>query len=74
MNSIQIVSDLPPNAVENEQYTPFVFSAQGGKKPYRWFGSNIPEGMMLTSDGILFGAPMFTGQFNVTITVVDNSR
>ena len=48
--------------------------ATGGRTPYGWSATGLPNGMQInSSSGALFGTPTVSGTFNVTVTVTDNS-
>jgi len=50
--------------------------ASGGVPPYHWSApaSDLPEGMVLTSEGFLIGRPAKPGAVAVTITVEDSGH
>jgi hypothetical protein len=50
--------------------------ATGGVPPYHWSApaSDLPEGIVLTSEGFLTGRPTKPGAFALTITVEDSSH
>src|ERR1035438_1360789 len=50
-------------------------SATGGTTPYTWSlaSGTLPAGLTLKSSGLLSGTTSLTGQFNVTVQVVDSS-
>jgi hypothetical protein len=56
--------------------TQIALHASGGVPPYRWSASagDLPEGVVLTSDGFLIGRPTQPGAFVITITVEDSGR
>lgn len=47
--------------------------AVGGRPPYAWSVAkgNLPQGILLSEDGILAGSPSVDGAFPVTVRVVD---
>lgn len=50
----------------------FEFDAEGGNSPYIWTTeSTLPEGISLSTEGVLSGTPRETGTFTLTITVTD---
>ncbi|MEO3804200.1 putative Ig domain-containing protein [Nonomuraea sp. B1E8] len=73
------VEPLPPRvigpvtlldgAVAGRLYT-YTFTAGGGRPPYRWSGSALPDGLQLAPDGILAGRPT-AGTFTFTVTLTD---
>ena len=50
----------------------YTFSALGGTPPYKFSGSGIPEGMSISSGGVLAGTPKKPGIFTITIQVSDS--
>lgn len=67
-----ILSTALEDAVAGGPVTPFQLQAQGGVPPYRWFSQTLPQGMYLSQDGIVTGAPVSTGLFSITISVQDS--
>lgn len=50
----------------------FTFVAEGGNTPYIWTTeSTLPEGITLSTSGILSGTPRETGTFTLTILLTD---
>lgn len=48
------------------------FAATGGIPPYRWSTlGGVPDGMRLSSDGVLSGTPTVVGTFNMLVRVQD---
>jgi len=48
-------------------------AATGGTPPYHWYAIGLPEGIELSSAGLLGGMPVRDGLFPVTVTVTDSS-
>ena len=76
-------SPPPPAIVESSLPTldaglefRFPLHATGGVPPYHWSvtAGDLPEGILLTADGLLTGRPAAPGTFAVTITVQDSGR
>ena len=59
-----------PGAQIYQTYETKQFSATG-TPPTSWSAENLPNGMSLTSDGILEGTPTETGSFNFVVTALD---
>lgn len=63
----------PTPATPNEPYT-FLFTADGGVGPYVFsiLSGSLPDGVGLTSDGVLAGTPTASGAFDFVVQVVDS--
>jgi hypothetical protein len=59
---------------EQDQNYADTLVAIGGTTPYQWIvlSGALPPGLSLSNDGILSGIPISTGNFPVTIRVIDN--
>jgi hypothetical protein len=74
----------PPLAVGNEPLPPievgvefhFFLRASGGVPPYVWSVADgeLPDGVMLTPEGLLHGRPTKAGAFDVTLRVEDSGH
>ncbi len=66
----------PPDGYENEEYKGFYFSASGGSPPYEYdiISGNLPQGMSMSSSGLLSGTPSENGIFTFTVEVTDSSN
>jgi uncharacterized protein (TIGR03437 family) len=64
-------SPLPTGGAAN--YYQATFVATGGMPPYRWSGSGIPDGLTLSSAGLLSGAPSTAGDDTITAQVTDSN-
>ncbi len=49
------------------------FSASGGAPPYTFIGNGLPQGVSVSSGGILSGAPTQPGNFSASVGVSDTS-
>lgn len=61
------------DGVEVQNGQPFVFPLQatGGTSPYGWtLGSPLPNGLVLTSDGVIQGTPKVENPGKVTVSVI----
>ena len=68
-----VENDLPALDAGIEIQAPL--HATGGVPPYHWsVASDLPEGIVLTSDGLLTGRPIKPGAFALTLTVEDSGR
>ena len=61
------------------QQVSYALTATGGVPPYTWSSSSLPQGLTLSSDGLITGVPASlngsnNGKFPVTITVTDTNN
>ncbi|HEY3742598.1 MAG TPA: putative Ig domain-containing protein [Bryobacteraceae bacterium] len=47
------------------------FQVTGGTPPYRWTGSSLPNGLTMSTSGLLSGAPTSAGTYTSSVTVTD---
>lgn len=69
-------SPLPDGSVDVTYYPPpyqIKFTATGGAftQPYTWSATNLPGGLMLSTDGTLSGTPTQAGTFDFTLKLTD---
>jgi Putative Ig domain len=71
--SITTTSPLPSGVV-GTRYSRDL-QASGGTVPYRWTirSGVLPQGLTLSSDGVLSGTPTSTGPFSFTVRATDSS-
>jgi uncharacterized protein (TIGR03437 family) len=69
--TITTPSPLPIAGVGN--YNQSTLGATGGTPPYRWSGSGIPDGLTLSSAGLLSGTPSTAGDDTITAQVTDST-
>ncbi|MCX6348754.1 MAG: Ig domain-containing protein, partial [Candidatus Aureabacteria bacterium] len=67
---LAIATDSLPEGTVGNDYSA-ALSAQGGKPPYSWTATGLPDGLSLSSSGAISGAPSAAGTFTVSIRVVD---
>jgi len=74
--SVIITTNSLPQAFQNVAYSQQL-QASGGIPPYNWFPDSgiqsFPEGLLLSTAGVISGTPTTTGVFNFTIGVSDSS-
>lgn len=65
----------PPSGAQGATYGPFAFSATGGCQPLQWSVTQgtLPPGLMLVTDGVLFGTPTVSGTFTFTVKIEDGA-
>jgi hypothetical protein len=69
---LQITTPALPDGEKEAPYN-FTLTASGGKPPYTWSSSNLPNGLSIAGNGQISGAPAGSGDFNsVSITVTDS--
>lgn len=72
-----ITSTLPP-AIVGLSYPATTLKAQGGTAPYTWnlapASQALPFGMVLTSDGVVSGVPLFSGNVKFSVRAKDSAE
>jgi hypothetical protein len=74
---VQVTPTSLPVGTKNVPYPPTTFTATGGafSPPFTWslaFGSGMPAGMSLSSDGTLSGTPTQSGTFGFILQLTDS--
>jgi large repetitive protein len=72
---LQLITTSPlPSGISGTAYTT-QFGATGGTPGYFWAitAGSLPNGLLLTTNGILSGTPTKTGDFRFTVQVTDSS-
>ncbi len=70
---LSIISKSPlPDAEEGTEYS-FQMQALGGKSPYGWMviEGALPDGLTMTSDGLITGTPAVHGDFTFKVRAID---
>jgi hypothetical protein len=72
---LSVVTTSLPKAFLHQPYRQELL-AEGGITPLRWevTEGSLPNGMMLSSNGVLSGAPETSGDFRFTVTVTDSGK
>jgi SdrD B-like domain len=61
-------------AVQGVPITPTNFVGSGGAgAPYTFVSTNLPAGLLLSTNGTLYGIPLVNGTFSYTVTVTDSA-
>jgi hypothetical protein len=70
-----VVTDSLPVGLQGFEYEA-VLEALGGNRPYGWMVSDgaLPDGLLLTSNGVIFGEPEEVGEFLLTVKVFDDAE
>jgi prepilin-type N-terminal cleavage/methylation domain-containing protein len=68
-----ITTSSLPNWTVNRTYPSTTVSGTGGTSPYSWSASNLPNGLTMSSSGVITGMPTSTGTKSVTVTLTDAS-
>lgn len=71
---LELVDAAPPGGTNGLPYS-YAFSAKGGVAPYTWTAlGSLPDGLSLSSSGILSGTPnvKLPGTFNIAVRVTDS--
>jgi len=73
VENLELISANIPQAISGEEYL-FEFSTKGGTPPYRWSLSEglLPEGIVISSEGVISGVTNVVSNRQVSIRVTDN--
>lgn len=65
---------LLPVATQNSVFNPFAFGASGGNPPYEWSlaAGPLPQGLSVSTGGVLSGTPTLSGLFPFRLRVTDS--
>lgn len=71
---LSIVTTELPTAYEGVRYAAFI-EAEGGRTPYRFYleSGELPDGLLLRSDGRIEGRPRESGTFSFLVRVTDDA-
>ncbi len=71
---LEVLTTALPDG-ENDQPYEFQLEADGGVAPYAWqiIEGSLPEGLILTSEGLITGSPAMPGDFALRFRVYDAS-
>jgi hypothetical protein len=70
---LTVVTSSLPNGTVGTAYTQTTLSATGGTAPYTWSELELlPDGLTLSSAGVISGTPTAAGTFNVRVQVRDS--
>jgi hypothetical protein len=69
--ALDITPTSLPNGVAGQSYGPITFTATGGSSPVTFGSSGLPQGMSLSTSGVLSGPPQQIGPFQVNVTATD---
>jgi hypothetical protein len=70
--ALTITSQSPlPDATQGIAYN-FAFQFNGGTAPVTWSSGTLPNGLTLSSSGVLSGTPTTSGTFTFNVTATDN--
>lgn len=63
---------IPSTAFTGQPITPVSLTVEGGKGPYSFASTGLPDGMTFTSGGVLQGAPSAPGTYEFTLTATES--
>jgi hypothetical protein len=72
--TIKILTKSVPDGIANAPYVSDAFEATGGKLPYTWDATGLPEGLSFGTSDIIHGRTTKTGTFSIVVTVTDNTK
>ncbi len=70
---LKITTDYLPEGTVGEFYGQTV-SASGGTEPYTWSATGLPEGLSLSSDGLISGIPAEEGISTLVLEISDRQN
>ncbi|MGA8848313.1 MAG: peptidoglycan DD-metalloendopeptidase family protein [Dehalococcoidia bacterium] len=69
--ALQITTTIFPKGKVGDIYSA-TLEATGGKAPYNWMATGLPDGLTCSAAGVISGTPVGeVGNFNVIVTVTD---
>jgi len=69
---LQVTTSELPAGTLHDLYSGASVGATGGKSPYSWTESGLPEGLTMSSSGAISGTPLEAGTFTVVAMVHDS--
>jgi hypothetical protein len=69
-----IVTTSVDDAVAGAPYVSTAFEATGGKFPYTWDATGLPDGLSFGSSDVIHGRATKAGTFPIVVTVTDNTK
>ncbi|MBV1757714.1 MAG: S-layer homology domain-containing protein [Dethiosulfatibacter sp.] len=69
--ALVIETKVLPDGHEGEEYE-LQLEAAGGRKPYSWTASGLPEGLEINVEGKIYGIPQSAGDFMIKLELLDN--
>ncbi len=70
---LKIITDYLPEGTAGKFYSQTV-SASGGTEPYTWSSTGLPEGLSLSSDGLISGIPAEEGISTLVLEISDRQN
>ncbi|MBA7635960.1 hypothetical protein ES703_43571 [subsurface metagenome] len=60
---VLLISTAPPlpSGAQGQEYGPVTLEASGGTPPYNWWSNDMPDGLELSSEGVIDGTSTVTG-------------
>jgi hypothetical protein len=68
---LSISTSSLPEAIKGTYYSAEL-NALGGKNPYTWEGTNLPDGLEISQDGHISGIPAASGEYSTKVKVTDS--
>ena len=70
---VSITTSTLPNGVAGSQYASTTMNATGGTSPYTWTVTSLPNGLTMSTGGVITGTPSTAGTANAIFTVTDST-
>ena len=71
---VKILTRTVDDGVADAPYVSEAFEARGGKLPYTWTATGLPEGLSFGESDIIHGKTSKVGTFPIVVTVTDNKK
>ncbi len=73
---VLLISTVPPlpSGAQGQAYGPVTLEASGGTPPYEWSCNTMPQGLNLSSAGVIDGTPTVTGSFTLEVYCEDGTQ
>jgi hypothetical protein len=69
-----IVTTSVDDAIAGAPYVSTAFEATGGKLPYTWDATGLPDGLSFGTSDVIHGRTSKVGTVSIVVTVTDNTK
>jgi predicted extracellular nuclease len=71
--AVTVTNPGTQNATAGTAIAPLTLTATGGTPPFSWTATGLPDGLSISTDGVISGTPTTAGTSNVTATATDTA-